>query len=72
MLRRMKDMKLLVEFDLTVTPEGMPPYPATTQQFVNQFSGGPASVRSHPAGHHGPVESGSHLAGLREPEVIRQ
>jgi hypothetical protein len=28
---------LLVEFDLTVTPEGMPPYPATTQQLVNQF-----------------------------------
>ena len=40
MLRRMKDMKLLVEFDLTVTPEGMPPYPATTQQFVNQFQAG--------------------------------
>lgn len=31
---------LLVEFDLTVTPEGMPPYPATTQQLVNQFQAG--------------------------------
>ena len=28
---------LLVEFDLTVTPEGMPPYPATMQQLVSQF-----------------------------------
>jgi hypothetical protein len=28
---------LLVEFDLTVTPEGMPPYPATAQQLVSQF-----------------------------------
>lgn len=28
---------LLVEFDLTVTPEGRPPYPATTQQLVSQF-----------------------------------
>ncbi len=28
---------LLVEFELTVTPEGMPPYPATTQQLVSQF-----------------------------------
>ena len=31
---------LLVEFDLTVTPEGMPPYPATTQQLVSQFQVG--------------------------------
>jgi hypothetical protein len=28
---------LLVEFELTVTPEGMPPYPATAQQLVSQF-----------------------------------
>ncbi len=28
---------LLVEFELTVTPEGMPPYPATMQQLVSQF-----------------------------------
>jgi hypothetical protein len=28
---------LLVEFDLTVTPEGRPPYPATTQQLVSQL-----------------------------------
>jgi hypothetical protein len=28
---------LLVEFELTVTPEGMPPYPATTEQLVSQF-----------------------------------
>jgi hypothetical protein len=28
---------LLVEFDLTVTPEGMPPYPATMQQLISQF-----------------------------------
>ena len=28
---------LLVEFELTVTPEGTAPYPATTQQLVNQF-----------------------------------
>jgi hypothetical protein len=40
MLRRMKDMKLLVDFDLTVTPEGMPPYPATTQQLVDQLQSG--------------------------------
>lgn len=28
---------LIVEFELTVTPEGMPPYPATMQQMVSQF-----------------------------------
>jgi hypothetical protein len=28
---------LLVEFDLTVAPEGRPPYPTTTQQLVSQF-----------------------------------
>lgn len=28
---------LLIEFDLTVLPEGMPPYPATTQQPVSQM-----------------------------------
>ena len=27
----MVNFDLLVEFDLTVTPEGMPPYPATLQ-----------------------------------------
>jgi hypothetical protein len=31
---------LLVEFDLTVTPEGRPPYPATIQQLVSQFQVG--------------------------------
>ena len=31
---------LLVEFDLTVTPEGMPPYPATIEQLVSQFQVG--------------------------------
>jgi hypothetical protein len=31
---------LLVEFDLTVTQEGMPPYPATMQQLVSQFQVG--------------------------------
>jgi len=31
---------LLVEFDLTVTPEGRPPYPATTRQLVSQFQVG--------------------------------
>jgi hypothetical protein len=31
---------LRVEFGLTVTPEGMPPYPATTQQLVNHFQVG--------------------------------
>jgi hypothetical protein len=31
---------LLVEFELTVTPEGMPPYPATIQQLVSQFQVG--------------------------------
>jgi len=28
---------LLVEFELTVLPDGMPPYPATTQQTVSQM-----------------------------------
>jgi len=32
----MVDFDLLVEFDLTVLPDGMPPYPATTQQTVSQ------------------------------------
>ena len=31
---------LLVEFDLTVLPDGMPPYPATTQQRVSQMQVG--------------------------------
>ncbi len=32
----MMNFDLLVEFDLTVLPDGMPPYPATTQQRVSQ------------------------------------
>lgn len=28
---------MLVQFDLTVLPDGMPPYPATTQQAVSQM-----------------------------------
>ncbi|HUN38245.1 MAG TPA: hypothetical protein VMU95_40150 [Trebonia sp.] len=28
---------LMVEFDLTVTPQGSAPYPATTQQLISQF-----------------------------------
>ena len=34
---------LLVEFDLTVTPEGRSPYPATIQQLVSQFQVGQLS-----------------------------
>jgi hypothetical protein len=34
---------LLVEFDLTVTPVGRPPYPATIQQLVSQFQVGQLS-----------------------------
>ena len=33
----MVNFDLLVEFDLTVLPDGMPPYPATTQQRVSQM-----------------------------------
>jgi hypothetical protein len=33
----MMNFDLLVEFDLTVLAEGMPPYPATTQQRVSQM-----------------------------------
>jgi hypothetical protein len=33
----MLNFDLLVEFDLTVLPDGMPPYPATTQQRVSQM-----------------------------------
>jgi hypothetical protein len=32
----MMNFDLLVEFDLTVLPDGLPPYPATTQQCVSQ------------------------------------
>jgi len=32
----MVNFDLLVEFELTVLPDGMPPYPATTQQLVSQ------------------------------------
>jgi hypothetical protein len=32
----MVNFDLLVEFDLTVLPDGMPPYPATAQQTVSQ------------------------------------
>ena len=35
---------LIVEFELTVTPEGMPPYPATAQQLVSQFQVSQLSV----------------------------
>jgi hypothetical protein len=35
---------LIVEFELTVTPEGMPPYPATMQQLVSQFQVGQLQV----------------------------
>jgi hypothetical protein len=33
----MMNFDLLVEFDLTVLPDGLPPYPATTQQYVSQM-----------------------------------
>lgn len=33
----MMNFDLLVEFDLTVLPDGLPPYPATTQQRVSQM-----------------------------------
>ncbi len=33
----MLNFDLLVQFDLTVFPDGMPPYPATTQQAVSQM-----------------------------------
>ncbi len=33
----MMNFDLLAEFDLTVLPEGMPPYPATTRQAVPQM-----------------------------------
>ena len=33
----MMNFDLLVEFDLTVLPDGLPPYPATTQQCVSQM-----------------------------------
>jgi hypothetical protein len=36
----MVNFDLLVEFDLTVMPAGMPPYPATTQQTVSQMQAG--------------------------------
>jgi hypothetical protein len=36
----MVNFDLLVEFDLTVLPEGGPPYPATTQQTVSQMQVG--------------------------------
>ncbi len=32
----MINFELLFEFELTVLPDGMPPYPATTQQLVSQ------------------------------------
>jgi hypothetical protein len=35
---------LLVEFELTVTPEGMTPYPATMQQLVSQLQVGQLQV----------------------------
>lgn len=36
----MVNFDLLVEFDLTVLPDGGPPYPATTQQTVSQMQVG--------------------------------
>lgn len=33
----MINFDLLIQFDLTVFPDGMPPYPATTQQAVSQM-----------------------------------
>ena len=36
----MLNFDLLVEFDLTVLPDGTPPYPATTQQRVSQAQAG--------------------------------
>src|ERR1700722_15497597 len=39
----MVNFDLLVEFDVTVTPEGRPPYPATIQQLVSQFQVGQLS-----------------------------
>jgi hypothetical protein len=33
----MMNFDLLVEFDLTVMPDGLPPYPATAQQRVSQM-----------------------------------
>jgi hypothetical protein len=36
----MLNFDLLVEFDLTVFPDGTPPYPATTQQRVSQLQMG--------------------------------
>ena len=33
----MMNFDLLVEFELTVLPDGLPPYPATTQQRVSQM-----------------------------------
>jgi hypothetical protein len=37
---------LLVEFDLTVTPEGMTPYPVTMQQLISQLQVGQLQVGS--------------------------
>ena len=39
----MVNFDLLVEFDLTVTRDGRPPYPATVQQLVSQFQVGQLS-----------------------------
>lgn len=36
----MVNFDLLIEFDLTVLPDGLPPYPATTQQRVSQMQAG--------------------------------
>jgi len=35
---------LLIEFDLTVAPEGRPPYPVTIEQLVSQFQVGQLST----------------------------
>jgi hypothetical protein len=36
----MVNFDLLMEFELTVLPDGMPPYPATTQQLVSPGQAG--------------------------------
>ena len=36
-LMAMMNFDLLMEFELTVLPEGMPPYPASTQQLVTPW-----------------------------------
>ena len=65
----MLNFDLLVEFDLTVLPDGMPPYPATTQQRVSQMQVGRLAARPDPAGLRRPGEPRGHLARLGEPAM---